>query len=221
MRSGTLAAAVWLVILAIGQSAPARAALDFETTFPGTGIEAQGLPPSTLAERPDWAIKRVSLDGKIVWVVAVLPTSVQAWSERVLLGTQQAEAVLLAVTDQAVRARAAADPVDYRERQALAVRFRLRNHLDREGFLKVETLERPRAVWMRFGYPAEKLELALGFTVPGSLEVAYPERHPKPRTERPKGPPLTVLDYAWEASWVAGVVTVAVIAVLFAQATQK
>lgn len=191
-------------------------------------VRASGLPASAVADRPDWGERQVALDGKILWVVAILPPSIQSWPDRVAAGTRQAETTLHAFADYLVRARTAEDPVDYRERQLTSVRFRLKAGVDREGFLKVETAERPRAVWMRFGYPAEKLEQALGFQLPGSVAMQWPPRNPKPRTQAEAADgevagerPHDLWDYVWEFSWLGGVAVVTVVAVLFAAATQK
>lgn len=210
---------------------PGRAQTSLRLTQPGDvdwdsrtwEVRASGLPATAVADRPDWGERQVVLDGKVLWVVAILPASVQTWTDRVNQGTRQAETTLHAFADYLVRARTAEDPEDYRERQLTSVRFRLKAGVDREGFVKVETAERPRAVWMRFGYPAEKLEEALGFQVPGAVDMAFPARAPKPRrqtiaqAERPR----EAGDYIWEFGWLGGVALVTVFAVLFAAATQK
>ena len=186
-------------------------------------LRAGGLPASAGADRPEWADRQIVLDGKVLWVVAVLPPSVQTWTDRLNQGTRQAETTLHAFADYLVRARAAQDPEDYRERQLTSVRFRLKAGIDREGFVKVETSERPRAVWMRFGYPADKLEQALGFTLPGAVDMQFPPRSPKPRRElvaQGERPP-DVWDFVWEFGWLGGIAAVTVFAVFFAAATQK
>jgi hypothetical protein len=181
-------------------------------------LNASGLPAYALKDRPEWADRQVTVESKIVWVVTVLPSEVGTWDDRLLQGTRQAEETLHAFAEYLVRARASADPIDYRNRLLSSLRYRLKTGLDREGFVKVETMERPRAVWMRFGYPADKLEQALGFDLPGVIPLD-PPRADVAKAEPP--PQQTVWDYAWETAWLSGVAIVTVTAVLFAQAATK
>lgn len=208
-----------------GTSARSAPSSDFHWESPAWEVRTSGLPSAAMAERPEWGDRQIVLEGKILWVVAILPPSVKTWSERVDLGTRQAEATLQAFAEYLVEARSAEDPQDYRDRQISSVRFRLASGLDRQGFVKVETAERPRAVWMRFGYPAEKLEAALGFRLPGAVAMQIPPKGHAPRQRlqqaRQVGErPPDVWDYIWELGWLGGVAAVTVAAVLFAAATQ-
>ncbi|MBM3268241.1 MAG: hypothetical protein FJZ01_11390 [Candidatus Sericytochromatia bacterium] len=208
-----------LAIALAAPAAPARAATG-ETHWDSRlwEVKASGLPATALSERPDWADRQIVLDGKILWVVAIVPRSAETWADRVLIGSRQAADTLEAYVEYLTRTRAEVDPPDYRERRVVSARHRLRAGLDPEGFLRVETSERPRAVWMRFGYPAEKVQHALGFEVPGVVPLPRP-RPPLPEPEAAS--PLTPWDYVWEVAWLGGLATVTVMAVLFAQATQK
>jgi len=201
----------------LATSAPAFAAPEVNWDSRAWELKAGGLPPNALNERPEWADRQVSLDGRILWVVAVLPGGDSSWFDRKLQGSRQAESTLTAFADYLVRARYAADPVDYLHKQLVSMHHRLKAGFDREGYATVETHERPSAIWLRFGYPVDVVETALGFKLAPPPPPARP-RHVTVRRD-PNAP--TAWDYVWEAAWAGGIILVATVAVLFAQATQK
>ena len=106
-------------------------------------VDAGGVPRAALERRPDWAAEPVAVDGDVVWAVAILPPSVRTWNDRLAAGSRQAQQRLFAVAEEVVQARAAADPPDYQARLLASARYRLDNLVDRESFIKVQTVERP------------------------------------------------------------------------------
>ncbi len=165
------------------------------------------LPP----DRPLWADRSVSVEGPIVWVVALLAPGIRSWHERLLAGSMQAQQRLFAVVEDAVFRHDATESADVRARDLAQAKMRLKLQVDREGYQEVETAERPDAVWIRFGYPAAAIDQAVGFALApiSTASIAFlgaPNSQPKV-AEHP------VWDYVWEASWAAGVVAVTALAV--------
>lgn len=195
-------------------------------------LATSGLPVNTNIlsveagpERPGWAHQQVAVEGDLVWVVATLPASIRNWNDRLSKGSSQAERTLAVFLDEKVRRRYAEDPRDYFLAQQNRARARLRSQFDPQGFVKVETDDGGRTVWLRFGYPVARLEDALGFPVSARPKVKVSTTLPNGGGIKvapdAQGTATTISDSVWELAWLTGLVSVAVFTLLFAQATQS